>query len=161
MECDTTNLFFSLPLFSVVTHRGYREKWLHKNLQKNKDGICKTLDSNCVSKPSFVNHLLQETVMLAQSSDDLMKTAEEAEEVEDSQDEQMECDDSKKALSEAAEKKPIVEAAKKMEEPLASPVDWDPFFAQEAVEIGRRILEYLEGMEVRLYDAHLQIKVMP
>ena len=168
MECGGGTIVVFCSVFTCVpvvdSHRGYREKWLHKSLQKNKDGICKTLDSNRVSKPSFVDHLLQETVKEAQGGGGLTRTAEEDEETEEgSQDEQMESDEPKPVPSEATaeetEKELAEEATEKKGDPPPSSIDWDPFFAREAVEIGRQILEYLDGMEIRLYDAHLQIKV--
>lgn len=139
-----------------MTHRGYREKWLHKSLQKNKDGICKTLDSDRVSKPSFINHLIQETAKLAQNDSKLR--GQEAQEGVESQDEHMECEGSVTKPLKAVEKECNGGASEKKQEPSHSSIDWDPFFLQEAAEIARRLLEYLEGMETRLFDAHLQIK---
>lgn len=42
---------------------------------------------------------------------------------------------------------------------LGSPTEWDPLFTATIEEGFQQIIHYLEGMETRLFDAHLPVEV--
>ena len=171
-------------MFYPALLRGYREKWLHKNLQKNKDSICRALRPEKLAQPALVQSILDESVCQRVEKEEKEDEKMEEEENDEEKDEEKEGDKSNvtsenreaerdeqlNGEEEKEEEKMDTAPVEKADEsdnasscPLVAdmPVGgvWDPEFPHEAVAAARHVLDNLKAIKQRLFDAHLQLKV--
>ena len=176
--CAFANFF----LFSSQLLRGYREKSLHKVLTKNKEPICNTMAITETRLSWPLAHRLQSLVGNQQP------LKEEEDQQEDNKDmetgtvttknEQTTEDDGKEMEVDAVEaqdegessasaslvkdKQPCSPSSVKrlvLPEEGTTIVEWDPCFPDKVREGFLKLFKYLEGMEARLFDAHLPVEV--
>lgn len=140
--------------------RGYREKWLHKNLQKNKESICRSLLPDKLVQPGLVESIVNSTA--GQLIEEEGK--EEDTHVEEGQEGDLGSDGGE-AMDTAPSTQSLTNSnGLSHSHPQASATSsgsgvWDPVFPDEAVRAARHVLGNLKAMEQRLFDAHLQLKV--
>ena len=142
-------------------------------LQKNKDGICAILKADILTTPPLNenddtnNNGDIKTDMSHDQSHDLKE--EMKEEIDDEKQEvpvAMETDEPTDDMSipepiETKEATPPSKATPNEEtEDQFVVEELDPFFPMEGKDLSIKVVKYLVAMEVRLFDAHLQNKVI-
>ena len=145
--------------------RGFREKNLHKILSKNRDIICHSMTDPKMNLSESLSQKLQSLVQqsLTTSREQENETAEtdklpvKSEEIPGGSNE-MEVESICHSVSDQ-EDGDDCQPTKTLALPNDDTVVWDPFFPDRINKGFHKIMEYLEGMETRLFDAHLPLEV--
>ena len=168
--------------------RGYREKSLHKLLQKNKDNICASLSTDKLTTPPFS----KDDLVLSTKNQPKEETTEEKSDKESEVEGDMEVDvegrqespnvetNTESSTIDHTPSSPLLDTKTPLSDtssvvahnaPPPQPADLvdamsgvitkenDPFFPLEAIKAAHFVMSYLKAMESRLFDAHLHLKV--